>query len=409
MMNRFLVSISLLACCAAQAAAQSSVSPYSLFGVGAADMDNHGESTAMAGLGIGLSLENELNSANPAALASLKPKTFVFDVAASGSVSIFSGHGKNAFTGTGNLDRAALGFRVADFMSLGFGLAPYSNVGYRIRESTFVDGADEKFTTYWSGSGGLHKIHLDLAFSPVRNLSVGISGSVIMGTITHEEYTESWTTQWKSSANVTPYIDFGVQYRKPFNRHSSIAAGITYGCRQKVTFKNTRTVTDNADTSSVTEKARPSTSQYIPESYGIGISYSSMNLVVGIDYTHKRWSALSSGSDVIRYKDMNRLTLGMSYTPDLYDVRRYWKKIRFMLGLSVDDSYLMSGSISGFNWTVTAGMSLPVGNATRLYWSLGFRQSSFPVSSRNTVSENQIQLTFGVSFGENWFMRKRYQ
>lgn len=409
MMNRFVAAAAVLLCWAGESAAQSSLSPYSIFGIGTADMDNHGESTAMAGLGIGLSNENTLNSANPASLSYLRPKTFVFDISATGGASLFAGQGKSVFSGTGNLDRVGLGFRITDFMSVGFGLKPYSNVGYRISSSTFADGDDEKYTTYFSGSGGLHKVHLDLAFSIVPNLSVGVSGSIIMGTIAHEEYSDSWTAQWENTAHVTPCLDFGLQYRKPFGRHSSLTAGITYGCRQKVKFKNTMKVTANADSAAVSEKTLPSTSQYIPESYGAGISFTSRNLVVGIDWTMKKWSAVSSGSDIISYKDMNRLTVGLCYTPNPYDVRRYWKKIRFMLGLSADDSYLQAGSAGGFNWAVTAGMSMPIRNATRLYWSLGFRRSSFPISARNTVSENQLSLTLGISVGENWFMRKRYE
>ena len=211
-MNRFVAAAAVLLCWAGESAAQSSLSPYSIFGIGTADMDNHGESTAMAGLGIGLSNENTLNSANPASLSYLRPKTFVFDISATGGASLFAGQGKSVFSGTGNLDRVGLGFRITDFMSVGFGLKPYSNVGYRISSSTFADGDDEKYTTYFSGSGGLHKVHLDLAFSIVPNLSVGVSGSIIMGTIAHEEYSDSWTAQWENTAHVTPCLDFGGHY-----------------------------------------------------------------------------------------------------------------------------------------------------------------------------------------------------
>ena len=46
---------------------------------------------------------------------------------------------------------------------------------------------------------------------------------------------------------------------------------------------------------------------------------------VGIDYSFQQYSAIDSGSDVIRFKDRNRITVGLSYVPGKYDVRRSGK------------------------------------------------------------------------------------
>ena len=67
------------------ARAQSSLSPYTMYGIGAFDTGNHGAGSGMAGLGIGLRESNTLNSANPAALTAIDEKTFVLDMAVTGS------------------------------------------------------------------------------------------------------------------------------------------------------------------------------------------------------------------------------------------------------------------------------------------------------------------------------------
>ena len=374
MMNRVLLACIMLCCCLASAA-QTSVSPYSMFGIGAIDDGDHGANSGMAGLGIGVREENVLNTANPASLTSLQPKTFVMDIAAAGSISGFHGHGGSAWRGSGNIDRAAFGFRIGSFVSAAMGLAPFSMVEYKIGKETFIEGRDGTYSSWFTGSGGLHKIHMSLGFDVFRDLSVGLSGSIIMGQITSVEESDYWTSTVKSVSGITPYLDFGIQYHRNLGRYSSITAGVTGSYRKD---------------------------------FSGGISFSARKFTVGVDYMFRKWSAIDSGSDFLRYKDMNRLTVGLRYTPDRYDVRRYWKHISFLFGVSADDSYLTVSGVSGTDWTVTAGMILPIRNSTSFYWSLKYERNSFPLYNRNTITENSIRLTVGLSFGETWFERKRY-
>lgn len=217
------------------ASAQTAVSPYTIYGIGALDNGNHG-----SGLGIGLREKNTLNSANPAALTAIDEKTFLLDIAASGSISGFSGQSRRAVSGNGNVDRIALGFRVGRFLTM---------------------------------------------------------------------------------------------------------------------------------------------------SAGAGISFASDKFTAGIDYSFYKYSSLDTDSDIIKYKDRNRLTAGITYVPSRYDVHRYWKRIKFQMGAYVDDSYLTASGSRG----------------------LKFDRYTFPVSNRNTISESSLGLTFGVTFGESWFVRKRLE
>ena len=389
--------------------AQSSSSPYTVFGIGSIDMENHGTNAGMCGLGIGLRQTDMLNSSNPAALSGVRKQKFIMDISAYGAGSMYSGQGKRYLSGTGNLDRAGIGFRVGDFICAGAGLVPFSMVEYKIRKASFIEGSDEKFSTYYSGSGGLHKVYLSLAFDITKNLSAGITGSVIMGSVTHSEESDYWYVTRKSTSNITPYLDLGIQYSHPLGTSGSLTAGVTGGIKKKISMHNTYNVSALSDSTTVVNKVSPSMVHHIPAYIGGGVSYSSRSLTLGLDYTFQKWSSIDSGSDLVMYKDRNRLTAGLSWTPNRYDVRRYWKSITFQLGASVDDSYLTVSRKSGLNWAVSAGMSFPVRNSTSFYWSLKFKKYSYPVHTRNTVTENMLTLTFGVSFAENWFVRKKYE
>lgn len=408
MMNR-LISAGVLMYCSLSSFAQSSVSPYSMFGTGTIDNGCHGANSGMAGLGIGLRDKNTLNSANPASLTALEPKTFVMDIAVSGSMSGFYGQGQREYTGTGNIDMVGMGFRIGNYVAASIGLTPFSLVEYKIGKSSFMEGKDEKYDTYFTGTGGLHKISLSFGFNIFRDLSVGISGSVIMGQITETEVSDYWTATNKSVCSITAYPDFGIQYHRSVGKYGTLTAGVTGSYRKKFPMHNTYSLTDSDDSTTVSETVRPGTDQSIPAYIGGGISYSGRNFTVGADYVFRKWSAVDSGTDFIQYKDMDKITVGFSYTPDRYDVRKYWKHIKFLLGASADNSCFTVSGVSGFGWAVSAGMILPIRNSTSVYWSLKFERDAFPVYNRNTITENCLKLTVGVSFGESWFVRKHYE
>lgn len=89
------------------------------------------------------------------------------------------------------------------------------------------------------------------------------------------------------------------------------------------------------------------------------------------------------------------LTAGIDYT--------------FQFGASVDDSYLAVSGRSGLDWALSTGMSFPLRNSTAFYWSLRFKRNSYTYPTRNTVTENMLTLTLGVSFGETWFVRRKFE
>ena len=213
-----------------------------------------------------------------------------------------------------------------------------------------------------------------------------------------------------SEANGAAFdLNFGIQYHRQTGKYSSVTAGITGGYRKKFSMHNTTDISDNADSTVVSEKVSPSTVQNIPAFVGAGISYSTRTMTVGIDYSFQAYSSVNSGNALVEYKNMNRISAGISYTPNQYDVRHYWKRIQFLFGASVDDSYILTGKSEGLNWSVSAGMKFPFRNSNFLYWTLEYDRYGFPVTNRNTVSENCLSLTLGISFAEGWFIRRKFE
>ena len=146
-MNRSILTFVLCFMGTAVSYAQSSTSPYTVFGIGSIDVENHGQYAGMGGLGIGIRQMNTLNSANPAALSGIQRQKFIMDVSVYGSGSLYSGQGRHSVSGTGNLERAGIGIRIGDFVCAGAWIVPLSMTEYRISKSSFVEGSYDKFTT----------------------------------------------------------------------------------------------------------------------------------------------------------------------------------------------------------------------------------------------------------------------
>lgn len=405
--RNIVLTLFLVLSCVPELRAQSTTSPYTLFGIGEVDLGNHGANNGMAGLGIGYRQENVINSANPAALTSIWSKTFVFDMALAGKAAWYTGQGRRELSGTGNFDRIAIGFRPTKHWAVSAGVAPVSNIGYDIRKTTLVEGSSEQLENVFTGEGGLSKVYLSTAIAITRDLSLGITGSVIWGSATHTEGSAYWTTEDEFHSNSRPYFDFGLQYGKLLNEKLFLTVGATAGYRTKLSFHNTTAVYDSAG-EQIVDKVRASTKQTIPEFYGAGVSLASRKMVVGIDYLFQGWSGIESGSKIVTYKNMNRWVVGVSYTPNPYDVRKYWRRITYQAGASLNDSYLRVSGSSGINYRFTYGMVFPLKNTSSIYFGLEYGRNGFPVRNRSSIRENYFKLTLGFSFKDAWFIRHKF-
>lgn len=385
---------------------QATASPYSLFGIGEIDMGNHGESSGMAGLGIGLQQPNALNNLNPAALTAIYPQTFIFDGSFYGKLAWYTGQGQREYAGSGNIRRIALGFRAARPWAISVGLTPYSKVGYDIRTQSPIEGSvsGATYESSFTGSGGLNKLYIGQSFNITPKLSIGVNASLIFGTVRHNEKDPYWRVEKKSRGEKV-YFDFGAQYVENVGQNKYLTVGLVGGYQTEMKMYNTHYAYDY-DGNVVTNKVIPSTRQSLPEFYGGGVSLSSRNLVIGADYLFQRWSRIKSSGSV-QYKDMQKLTVGLSYVPNPLDPRSIWQRARYQFGASANDSYLSARDKSKINYSVSAGIVLPMRSSNSVHFNVEYGKNGFQ-SGRNAVREDFLRVTFGFSFKEAWFLKYRY-
>jgi len=387
--------------------AQSTSSPYSLFGIGEVDMGNYGENSGMAGLGIGFRQENTLNNANPASLTSIMEKTFIFDGSVFGKFSRYQGQGKKHWESNGNIQRIAIGFRAAKNWMMSVGLVPYSSMGYKIEIYSPIEGSTLTSKSTFSGEGGLNKIYWSNAVRLSRNFSAGVNSSVIFGTMTHVETDNLWYIQDQSRGQKI-HFDFGLQYVGNLNTNTRLTIGAVGGYEAKMDMHNTRLAYD-ADNNLVTDQVKVTTQQVLPEFYGIGFTINRRNRVVGgIDYRFQKWSRMGSTGTSVKYKDMHKLSAGVSYIPSMFAGRKYWQLIKYQAGVTVNDSYLKMGGDNPVNYAATLGAVFPMRNSNMLNFAVEYGKTGM-TGNRNAVLENYVKFTFGFSFKEAWFLKMRYE
>lgn len=378
---------------------QTSYSPYSMLGLGELETRDYGRTSGMGGVGTGMRDYDLLNTVNPSGLTALDSLKFVFDISATAKQSYFASGSKKENTFNANFRRLAFGFKVSHRWAMAVGTKPFSNVGYQIESNVDIEGSTETKSVYIEGAGGLYSIYWSNAFLINKYLSVGINSMYIAGNIKQTENQTDYLFE-KSSRTSQLYNTFGLQFH-----NGPWVAGLTYGYKQGLTMDNSTVIYNSSSTELDSEDSR-STSQFIPETFSAGLSWSKKNIVLAMDYEYQKLKGLSSGTSGIKITDYHRLKAGMSYTPDK-DIHHYRLQSQYQFGVSLSKSYLQVKENDIYNYTVSAGYSWPLKGAGLLNMSLEYGNSlSAP---KGYIRESYVGVTVGFSMFETWFKRNKFR
>lgn len=334
-------------------------SPYSMFGVGEIVTGLYGQNSSMGGVSLGMRNPMLINTENPAGLVGIDSCKLLAETSAFAKWESYYSKGSSNDAFTGNLSSFALAGRIRPRWYMAAGLNPYSSVGYYFQSGQPLEGSPG--TTYYSvfeGSGGLSKIYLSNAFALSPHLSLGVNLNFIFGNIKQSE-TQSAMSVTQQMYGRSFYADFGLQYHCLLNRDLSLTLGTVYGYRQKITLDNTLVVTDGTNE---TERKQKKINQYLPQFVGLGGSLGYKKWTYALDYKYHQYSSMVSDDSRISYHNAHELRAGVSYYPNGYSSKSYWKRITYKAGVGVSTSYLHISDNPGIGWRASLGMGLPVMN-----------------------------------------------
>ena len=417
-------------------------SPYGRYGYGLLSNQSLGASEAMGGISYGLRRSQQVNPGNPASYSKLDSLTLIFDLGVSGHYASYSDGLNTQDFYNGNLDYIAMQFPVLNKVGASVGLLPYSKVGYNYGQTRSL--SDIVYEEVFRGTGGLSRIYAGIAYEPIRYFSVGANVSYLFGNFSYSGVSAPRTAtgatigEEKKSFSIRDLkYDVGAQFTFPVDKASSLTLGAVYS--PKISSKNDVYVTQMnfasdpysnpyQTPSEVLRDDTLSNQQFqLPSTYGLGVTYSNTNLLVGVDGTFQQWDGLDYPGVLDgltpqnRFNNAYRLSAGAEYVVDPYS-RNFFNRVRLRAGVSYGNSYANVSvynpstnareGVGGFKeYGIHLGLGLPFRDSMSGRLSLlniGFNYISQRPDLPHMIKQDMFKISLNMNINEFWFFKRQF-
>ncbi|MFZ4770749.1 MAG: hypothetical protein ACOYLO_11275 [Ferruginibacter sp.] len=414
-------------------------SPYSRYGVGDIVPNQNIVNRGMGGISAGYSDFQSLNFINPASLGNAR--TTVFDIGGDIDIrNLKSNSSPDKFKSVNTLiSYVQLGFPIAtekmqkkgNFWGMSFGLRPISRIGYKIETFKRLSGIDSLNTLY-EGSGGITQANVSTGIK-IKNFSFGASTGYTFGSkdySTQLSFINDSVIYYKSNTATKTrfggaFLDLGMQYDITTKNKGLLRIGAYANLQQNLNAKReniNQTISYdgnggfvNIDTVSYSKDVKGKVK--LPATYGIGFTYADKHLLFGADVELTNW-------DSYRYYDQkdavqNSMTFraGAQYYPanDNTPATKYWNFVKYRAGLYYGNDYVKIDNKNRPNYGVTFGAGLPLTSLQRMSY---FREvvvlnAGLEIGARGTkqsqsLRENVVRFSIGISMNARWFAKPKY-
>ena len=417
-------------------------SPYSRYGYGLLSNPSLGASEAMGGISYGLRRSQQVNPGNPASYSELDSLTFIFDLGVSGHLAqVNDGSNQRDFY-NGNLDYIAMQFPLMRNVGASIGLLPYSKMGYNFGGARSL--ANIQYLETYRGSGGLTQVYGGIAWEPVKYVSVGANLSYLYGNFSRSSVVTPISTSALIGETKYAYsfrelkYDVGLQFTYPIGKSRSVTIGAVY--TPQINARADVNPTEMLYTGDPYENPWLSPSQVLqtdsikdasfqlPHTFGAGFTYSTGNLLIGLDGTYQLWknldypAVLDDLTTENRFNNAYRLNAGMEYVIDPLS-QNFFQRIRFRGGLSFANSYAnfsvtppdrdASEAVMGSfrEYGVNIGVGLPFhdymsGRVSMLNIGLGYSRQQ--PDHDFMIRQDMFKISLNMNINEFWFFKRQF-
>jgi hypothetical protein len=146
-----------------------------------------------------------------------------------------------------------------------------------------------------------------------------------------------------------------------------------------------------------------------PDRISAGLSFGRLDKwVVAADFAYTSYGTQAAilGNDLFPVQDGYRFSVGGELTPDIRSLGSYLKRVTYRAGFSTENgSYLVNGNaVKDFG--INFGFSFPVNRISSL--DMAFRTGKRGSEQLNGIEENYFKIYFGVTFNDQWFIKRRF-
>ncbi|MCT4624633.1 MAG: hypothetical protein N4A46_13515 [Schleiferiaceae bacterium] len=426
----------------------NSVSPFTLFGVGDLSEGYFAKNISMGGTYSALRDPLFINLANPASLSSLELTSLDFGVTHRFLRQTDQNSGNSINNQNTYFHYFAMGFKFKEWWGSAISLTPYSQIGYSV--FTQEEHPDFGFTQYnFQGDGGINQIVWGNSFELWKSLSLGVNARYLFGTnrkrISAEFEDRTFLNSRRNEElRVSDVVfDFGLQYEIKLDRdaedpkfyHKNLVIGATYGNNSQVNANQSLVdYTYGYDNSNIEVPVDTTNSVIgykgsimLPTKYSVGLSYGGLtkakfgnSWMVTADFTQTNWSEYNNFEGEQGLKNSRKFSVGGYFIPR-YSFKQsgrgsYFGEIEWRMGVFYEDSHIQVDNqpvtVQGF----TAGFNLPFkpknlipGDQKLNNFSFGIVVGTKSSESNTLITEDFINLTFGLTFNDLWFQKRKYR
>jgi hypothetical protein len=402
-------------------------SPYTRFGVGDLVHNVSSRNLGMGGLSYTVPSSAHINYLNPAALAHTDSLTFIFDFGLNGGLRQYSIDNPPTEAIKSNLQISHLlfAFRITDWWATGFGVLPYSNVSYDMAAYDSIQFDVNKYYRF-AGDGGLNRVLLNNAFTPVNNLNIGLGFSYIYGNINRnsainfdDDSGDYLNILERNTVSVHDFmLDFGIQYSINLNQKNLIRLGGVYNYNSDLTgtkstyIFNSLASGGSAIIDTIYASENHAGSIIIPQKIGFGLSYEyDGKFIFGVDYTTQNWSKAKFFGISDSLNNSNQINIGLEYTPvgKTGYAHRYSQAVSYRAGFHFNNTYLNVNSnndeINDFG--ISFGFGLPL-KRSQTSFNLAVQLGQRGTVRNDLIKENYIIFAVGFNLADRWFVKRRF-
>jgi hypothetical protein len=403
----------------------STLSPYSRFGIGDLTFKGFAYQRGMAGLSIGYTNPSTINVGNPASYAF--DSIMVMEIGVN-SEALFSRQNDVSTSGlNADLNSLAMAFPIVkNKLGFSFGIIPFSSTGYNIVSESKIDTLNQisDINYLYKGTGGYTKYYLGAGVKITKSLSFGVNANYLFGNVINqrkEEFTNSifFNTNYQDELSLSDfYFEYGINWKHSLKNDKSIAIGLTASPSQNISgernilwlnYKKGATGFDVIK-DTVFLSLENQGEVVMPASYGLGFCISKLNKWnYGADVKIQNWSEYESFGVKDNLNNSFSISAGGSYVPNNLISSKYASRIEYRFGAYFNKSYLNLNNNGDLNDVgVCLGVGLPIKRnfQSKVNCSLQFGKRG--TLSNNLVREQYIRLSIGLTFNEVWFIKKKY-
>lgn len=399
---------------------QAARSPFSSYGLGEQYGTALAQSQGMGGVGFSNPSFLYINNQNPALLVYNRLTTFQAGIIGESRSQVSDSVSEKS--GSGNLNYLVISVPViSGWWTTSFGLMPYTRLNYLLNYREPIPGTSDYVEIIEEGTGGVNQFYWSNGVSLNPSISIGIKaaylfsstesayGNLLLGSPI-SFYARVNDRTFISDFVFTPGISVHLDSLGPKNHRLNF--GLVYDMKTSLNAKFNRRLERGSlagllDSTTVISNQPGSITMPGNLMFGMSFSPYPFRWMAALDASYADYSQYRDLEGNNRYQSNSwRVAGGFEYTPDRNSLSNYLKRMTYRTGVSIENYPFLANGNTVKDFGITFGVSMPVSRISSL--DLAVKWGKKGDKALNAIEESYFKIYFGITFNDQWFIKRRF-